>query len=95
MKKQRFDFVELLETVAGREFMVPPSNGLRVTYELPDTPLYVEADMDRMEQILHNLIDNAKKFVKAGGGIHITLRPEGNKFYFPFTMTPPLFPMKS
>jgi len=38
--------------------------------------------MDRMEQVLHNLISNAKKFVNAGGNIHLTLRSEKDKLYF-------------
>ncbi|MGB4429778.1 MAG: histidine kinase dimerization/phospho-acceptor domain-containing protein, partial [Thermacetogeniaceae bacterium] len=82
LKKQHFDFVELVETVAGRELMVLPSDSIHITYELPDTPIFVEADMDRMEQVLHNLISNAKKFVNAGGNIHLTLRPEKDKLYF-------------
>lgn len=91
LKKQHFDFVELLETVAGREFSVIPAGGIHVTYELPDTPLFVEADLDRMEQVLHNLISNAKKFVKTGGRIHITLRPEEDKLYFSvYNDAPPL-----
>jgi signal transduction histidine kinase len=82
LKKQRFDFVELLETVAGREFVDYSSVDFHVTYDLPDTPLFVEADIGRMEQVLHNFISNAKKFVKAGGGIHLTLRPDEDSLYF-------------
>lgn len=91
LQKQRFDFVELVETAAGREFVDPSSGGFHVTYELPDTPLFVETDLNRMEQVLHNFMGNAKKFVKAGGGIHLTLRPKEDSLYFSvYNDTPPL-----
>lgn len=40
---------------------------------------YVRADVDRIGQVLYNLIDNAVKFSPPGGRISIWVHPEGNR----------------
>ena len=65
---ERFDFVELLETAAGRLLMDIPDADFCLQYELPEEPVYVHTDKGRMEQVLNNLIVNAKKNVRPGGG---------------------------
>ncbi|MBE3559911.1 MAG: PAS domain S-box protein [Ktedonobacteraceae bacterium] len=43
---------------------------------LPETPLVAQVDIQRMEQILTNLIENAVKYSPRGGDISIVLREE-------------------
>ncbi|MBR5947035.1 MAG: HAMP domain-containing protein [Clostridia bacterium] len=45
------------------------SAGVSVDIELPETPVFVNADRDRIEQVLHNLIDNAIKFTPEKTGM--------------------------
>ena len=40
--------------------------------EIPDTPLYLEADLTMVQRMLANLIENALKFT-ASGGVELTL----------------------
>jgi signal transduction histidine kinase len=41
-------------------------NRLKITYEPED--IFIEADKDRMTQVISNLLNNAVKFIKEGGG---------------------------
>lgn len=70
---ERFDFVEFLETVAGRLLMDLPDADFHLQYELPQLPVYVHTDKDRMEQVLNNLIVNAKRNVRPGGILKLSL----------------------
>ncbi|MGL9727953.1 HAMP domain-containing sensor histidine kinase [Enterococcus sp. DIV0756] len=71
LAKEAFDFVELVETIAGREYIDHPAAHFEISYLLPDTPILIVADLNRMRQVLHNFMSNAKKFVTKNGKIHI------------------------
>ena len=69
----RFDFVELVETVAGRLLVDAPDTNFELQYELPNQKIFVRTDRQRMEQVLSNLIVNAKKNVYPGGVLRLEL----------------------
>lgn len=73
IKIEYFDLVELVETVAGREYVDTSSASFQLSYSLPNEPVYVQADQKRLRQVLHNFMGNAKKFVIESGKIHIDL----------------------
>lgn len=78
----RFDFVEFLETVAGRLLIDMPDTDFTLQYELPEHKVYVFSDRERMEQVLGNLIINAKRNVTSGGVLKISLtEQQGNLFF--------------
>lgn len=68
-----FDFVEFLETVAGRLLIDTPDVDFVLQYQLPEHPAYVNTDKGRMEQVLDNLIVNAKRNVQPGGILKLSL----------------------
>ncbi len=74
LRPERFDFVEFLETVAGRLLIDSPDTDFNLQYELPELPVYVNTDKSRMEQVLNNLIVNAKKNVRSGGVLKLILK---------------------
>lgn len=79
---ERFDFVEFLETVAGRLLIDIPDANFILQYELPEHKVYVDTDRARMEQVLDNLIINAKKNVQPGGALKLSLREQQGALHF-------------
>lgn len=73
LNPERFDFVELLETIAGRLLIDVPETDFELQYELPEHGVLVFADKPRMEQALNNLIVNAKKNVSPNGILKLSL----------------------
>lgn len=82
LTEERFDFVELVETVAGRLLIDTPYASYQFTYELPDKKNFIYADKHRMEQVLNNLILNAKNHTCGSDEIHLSLTPRDNKVRF-------------
>ncbi|MGG5369340.1 HAMP domain-containing sensor histidine kinase [Enterococcus sp. AZ196] len=70
---ESFDLVELVEAIAGREFIDSRTTYFELSYSLPEQPIFIIADQKRMRQVLHNFMSNAKKFVTDSGKIHIEL----------------------
>lgn len=79
---ERFDFVELAETVAGRLLIDVPDANYVFHYELPKERVFVLSDKRRMEQVLGNLIGNAGKYVLAGGEIRLKIKQEEDHLSF-------------
>ena len=79
---ERFDFVELVETVAGRLLLDTPGTDYTFTYKLPDGKVFVCADKQRLEQVLNNLIENAKKHVIPHGEIRLAVDCQKNYLWF-------------
>ncbi|ODM10898.1 two-component sensor histidine kinase [Eisenbergiella tayi] len=71
-----FGFVEFTETEAGRLLMDLPWKEFELEYRLPAMEYQVCADKGKMEQVLDNLIGNARKYVSPGGILRITLEKE-------------------
>ncbi|MBS3995866.1 MAG: sensor histidine kinase [Hydrogenophaga sp.] len=49
----------------------------RLRLRLPEAPVELEADPERVSQILHNLLDNALKFGSPGGEVRLRLVADG------------------
>ena len=82
LSEERFDFIELVETVAGRLLIDTPNTNYRLTYELPETRAFIFADKYRMEQVISNLIINARNHVSNDGEIHLSVvRLEGKLLF--------------
>lgn len=82
LSEDRFDFIELVEIVAGRLLIDAPNVTYRFTYELPEEKIFICADQYRMEQVLTNLIQNAKNHVCDGGEIHLSVIRREEKLWF-------------
>jgi PAS domain S-box-containing protein len=70
LRRQRFDLCELVDQVLER--MRGVSTQHRLVFEHKG-PVLVDADWDRIDQVLSNLLDNAIKFSPDGGVIELSL----------------------
>ncbi len=89
---EHFDFVEFLETVAGRLLIDALDVNFELQFELPDHKVFVFTDKARMEQVLDNLIINAKRNVQPGGIIKLLLTEENGGLHFSIYNQGPLIP---
>ncbi|HGT1578213.1 TPA: sensor histidine kinase [Clostridioides difficile] len=79
---ERFDFIEFVETVAGRLLIDIPDANFYFTYDLPEYEVFVVVDKMRMEQVVENLIINAKKHVVYNGNLDLSITCENGLLLF-------------
>ncbi|AKP44127.1 TPA: HAMP domain-containing histidine kinase [Clostridioides difficile] len=82
LNPERFDFIEFVETVAGRLLIDIPDANFYFTYDLPEYEVFVVADKIRMEQVVENLIINAKKHVVYNGNLDLSITCENGLLLF-------------
>ncbi len=80
-KRSRFDLCECAGRVLITFEQKITEKGLEVQVELPEHPVYTNADPDAITQVIYNLLDNAVKFCPAGGLLSLTLRTGTEKVY--------------
>lgn len=79
ISKQRFDINEMIARVLFRQESRINEKKMEVDIGFQNEACYVNADPDRMEQVMINLIDNAIKYGKEGGRIRLATRAAGGQ----------------
>jgi PAS domain S-box-containing protein len=77
----RIEVVDLASVVARSievSRILMEKKGHKLIVDLPSSPIQLEADPTRLEQILDNLLTNAAKYCDPGGRIVLCVRREGN-----------------
>lgn len=76
LKRESVDLVALVQATveAGRSRIEQFEHTVTVT--VPETPLWVDGDAVRLEQVVANLLENAVKYTPAGGRIALELTQE-------------------
>ncbi len=74
--------VELATVITRAVEMAQPqidSRGHRLTVSIAPEPIWIEADPLRMVQVVGNLLNNAAKYSRTPGQIHLSARAEGSQ----------------
>lgn len=77
----QLEFIDLRDVVGSVEdtvVMVAPEQ-IEVQVIMPQAPIMVNADADRLKQVFLNLANNAIKATQAGGKVTITVRSSGEQ----------------
>ncbi|WP_059171634.1 cell wall metabolism sensor histidine kinase WalK [Bacillus sp. FJAT-27445] len=78
LSKEWIDFNEFFNRIIDRFEMAKREN-VRFTRILPRKPLFVEIDVDKLTQVLDNIISNALKYSPEGGEVIFTVLEEEGK----------------
>ena len=71
------DLRDLLNEATETAGMLAEGAGITVTTRIPDQPVNLNVDRDRIRQLLLNLVTNAVKYTPAGGSIALELEDRG------------------
>jgi signal transduction histidine kinase len=74
LQNQQSDVLGLLRRVYRQMKLISDREQIELTLSLPEEPVLLIHDPDRIEQVLVNLISNAIKFTPAGGVITLSAR---------------------
>lgn len=78
VRREPFSIVKLIIDLASRFQEAAREKNIELGYDVPDSdPLIVEADRDKIDVALSNLIRNALTFTDAGGQVGIKAEGEG------------------
>jgi two-component system phosphate regulon sensor histidine kinase PhoR len=78
LNKTLINVYQLLQQAADRMKMQAERAGLKISLDCPTTLPEIKVDVERVEQVLVNLIHNSVKFTPAGGLISLRAEVEGN-----------------
>jgi len=81
LRKERIELADVVNRAVESTRSMIQSMEHELTVTVPAQPIYVDADLARLVQVVGNLLNNACKFMDKGGRITITLeRDEGQAF---------------
>jgi two-component system CheB/CheR fusion protein len=78
LKKEVMDLGNAIEMAIEANREAIRSKNLILTVTKPKSPIFLEADITRITQIVINLLNNAAKYTQPGGSIWISSQIEGN-----------------
>jgi signal transduction histidine kinase/CheY-like chemotaxis protein len=73
LKLQRLDLSRLVRECAEDRRAAFAESGLRLTIDIPTTPVWTSGDATRLAQAFGNLLNNAQKFTDRGGEVIVKL----------------------
>lgn len=79
LRKERIALSAAVQSAVEASRPLIESFAHQLTIALPDEPIYLNADLIRLAQIIANLLTNAAKYTNRGGRIELSVRREGDE----------------
>jgi PAS domain S-box-containing protein len=77
LRKERVEMAEVVSEAVETSRPLIEQCGLHLAVRLPPEPIYLDADLVRLSQVLTNLLTNAAKWTDPGGHIWLTVERQG------------------
>lgn len=77
LRLERIELARVVEQAVETSRPLVEAGGHQLAVELPGEPLFVDADLARLAQVISNLLNNAAKYTERGGRITLTARRDG------------------
>ena len=81
LQRTDFDINEVIRAVAASFEQTCRSRGIHIRLVLTGKILFVNADLEKIQQVLYNLVDNALKFSRAGSEVSIETTEKGETVF--------------
>lgn len=78
LRKERIELGVILQSAIEGSRVNLDKGQHRFTTDLPDMPIWLDADHTRIAQLVSNLLNNAAKYTPTGGDIHLAARVESD-----------------
>lgn len=70
-----FSLSDLIHSMVNRAYTKAIKSNLQLKAEVPDQPVFVRGDVEKLSWVLLQLIDNAIKFTPGGGAVTLRVKP--------------------
>ncbi len=78
LQKERVQLATVVQSAVEVSRPLIEAGGHELTVSVPPEPLFLDADLTRLAQVLANLLNNAAKYTNRGGHIWLTAEREGS-----------------
>jgi len=79
LRRQRIQAADVIRSAVESSQPLIESAAHTLILDLPPAPIWLEADLMRLAQVIANLLNNAAKYTPEGGQIRVTLGVEGGE----------------
>jgi PAS domain S-box-containing protein len=76
LKKERIDIRGAVQSALETTLPLVESAGHQVNVQMPEAPIWIEADLTRVAQMVANLVNNAARYTPQGGRIEVRVGVE-------------------
>jgi signal transduction histidine kinase len=79
LRKRVIDLGQACRAAADGIERLAEAKGLTVSLDVPEAPLFIRGDMDRIQQAIANVLSNAIKFTPSGGTIAVSAQRQDTR----------------